>query len=59
MGVVLKFTLFSLMLATFFLPAAAARSTGSSRALWLLLGTMFLVEAAYALFLYLIYPVLI
>jgi hypothetical protein len=55
---VLKFLLFSLLLATFFLPAAAARSTRSSRALWSLLGIMFLVEAGYALFLYL-YPALL
>ena len=49
----MKLLLLSPLLATFLLPALEARSTRPRRALWSLLGMMFLVEAGYALFLYL------
>jgi hypothetical protein len=53
---VLKLLLFSILLATFFLPAYAAKARDPRRGLWSLLGTLFLVELGYALFLYLVYP---
>jgi len=53
---VLKLLLLSILLATFFLPGYAARAKDPRRALWSLLGTLFLVELGYAFFLYVIYP---
>ena len=48
--------MFSILLSTFFLPAYAARTRDPRKALWSLLGTLFLVEICYGFFLYLIYP---
>jgi hypothetical protein len=56
---VLKLLLISILLATFFLPAYAARTKDPRRALWSLLGTLFLVEVGYAFFLFLVYPRLV
>ncbi len=51
--------MFSILLSTFFLPVYAAKARNPRRALWSLLGTIFLVEIGYGLFLYLIYPHLV
>jgi hypothetical protein len=56
---VLKLLLISILLATFFLPAYAAEAKDPRRGLWSLVGTVFLVELGYAIFLYLVYPVLV
>jgi hypothetical protein len=56
---VLKFLLLSIVLATFIVPAYAARGKDPRRALLTALGTMALVEIAYAIFLLVIYPRLV
>jgi hypothetical protein len=53
---VLKLLLLSILLATFFLPAAAARVKDPRRAMISMLTTMLLAEIGYALMLYVVYP---
>lgn len=55
----LKLLLFSIILATFVVPAYAARGKDPRRALLSALGTMLLVEIGYAIFLLVIYPRLV
>ena len=52
----LKLLLLSIVLATFVVPAYAARGKDPRRALLSALGMMLLVEIAYAFFLLFIYP---
>jgi hypothetical protein len=55
----LKLLLFSIILATFLVPAYAARGKDPRRGLLSVLGTMLLVEIGYAIFLLVIYPRLV
>jgi hypothetical protein len=53
---VLKFLLLSILLATFLIPAAAARVTQPRRAMVTMLIAMAVFEVGYAVFLLIIYP---
>ena len=56
---VLKLLLFSILLATFLLPAHAARLKDPRRALVSVLVSMAVAELGYAFFLYVVYPRLV
>ncbi|MGZ6099189.1 MAG: hypothetical protein ACXWLL_12395 [Myxococcaceae bacterium] len=55
----LKFLLLSIVLMTFVVPAYSARGRDPRRALLSALGTMLMVEIAYAFFLLVVYPRLV